>query len=334
MVFDGELLEAEGPPLPGRTERTDFYLIRSRGRNPRIVTVLEPHTAQPTVKAVRIRGEAVEVETTAGVDRHRPGSADWTVETGKAPIVLRGAREMPAPFKPMVEIDAPTPVTAAAFRVAATPALDGTLAGFEQEEPLQLSLEDQYRRSEDAYPGPEDLSATAYAAWDETALYLAVEVSKPDLCLRPPDAAPLQLDNEPDDIHSDGLQVYIASARTTTNGSSDAVGYLVVPQANGRGVRVSVTSDTRGTATPSAVRGGWERTDAGYRVTLAIPWPPAEGLHPHAGARTRFDLIVNELLPGRMRRSAQLVWSGGSGWVWLRGDRQDPSRFGVLELVG
>jgi hypothetical protein len=27
-----------------------------------------------------------------------------------------------------------------------------------------------------------------------------------------------------------------------------------------------------------------------------------------------------------------LVWSGGGGWVYLRGDRQDPARFGVLEL--
>jgi hypothetical protein len=82
------------------------------------------------------------------------------------------------------------------------------------------------------------------------------------------------------------------------------------------------------------VRGAWQRTEQGYCVTLAIPWPPAEGLRPHAGARARFDLIVNELLPGRMRRSGQLVWSGGNGWIWLRGDRQDPSRFGVLELVG
>jgi hypothetical protein len=57
-------------------------------------------------------------------------------------------------------------------------------------------------------------------------------------------------------------------------------------------------------------------------------------VYPHAGGRVGFDLIVNEMLPGRMRRTGQLVWSGGNGWVWLRGDRQSPSRFGVLELVG
>ncbi len=160
-------MQAEGPPLPGQTERTAFYLIRARGRNLRIVTILEPHTAQATVKAVRMRGEAVEVETTAAIDRHRPGDTDWTIETASGPpLVLRGARATPPPFKPMVEIDLPTPVTAAAFRVGTPPALDGTIEGFEQAEPLQLTLEDQYRRSEDAYPGPDDLSAIAYAAWD------------------------------------------------------------------------------------------------------------------------------------------------------------------------
>jgi len=106
---------------------------------------------------------------------------------------------------------------------------------------------------------------------------------------------------------------------------------LIVPDQAGHGVRVQATSDTRSHAN-QAVTGGWRRTPTGYCVTVAIPWP--EGVYPHAGARVSFDLIVNELLPGRLRRVGQLVWSGGGGWVWLRGDRQDPSRFGVLELVG
>ena len=107
---------------------------------------------------------------------------------------------------------------------------------------------------------------------------------------------------------------------------------MIVPQANARGVRVSTSSDTSAKTDPSAVRGAWRRTTQGYCVSLAIPWP--DGVYPHAGARVGFDLIVNEMLPGRTRRTGQLVWSGGNGWVWLRGDRQDPSRFGVLELVG
>jgi hypothetical protein len=103
-----------------------------------------------------------------------------------------------------------------------------------------------------------------------------------------------------------------------------------VPDDRGATLRVRRVSDTAGD--PATVRGAWRRTDTGYCVTLAIAWP--EGLLTHVGGRVRFDLIVNEHLPGRERRAGQLAWSGGNGWVWLRGDRQDPGRFGVLELVG
>ena len=60
----------------------------------------------------------------------------------------------------------------------------------------------------------------------------------------------------------------------------------------------------------------------------------SEEARAHAGGTMGFDLIVNEMLPGRVRRAGQLVWSGGNGWVWLHGDRQPAARFGVLELIG
>jgi hypothetical protein len=329
LLFDGELLRAEGPGLPGTGTRAPFYLARGRGRNLRFVTVLEPHAGEPQVRAVRASGETVEVEMATGIERHRFTGAAWEIQgPGEGAIrSLRGARETAPPFEPLLELEGPTRAVAAALRAATPPPLDGTLTGFDLSEPLHLALEDQYRRSEDAYPGPDDLSAVAYAAWDETALYLAVDVTKPDLCLRGGDAPPLGLDNEPDDIHSDGLQVYIGGDGGGEKGEG-YVGYLVVPDANGS-VRVRATSDTRGDA--AAVQGGWRRTDRGYAITVRVPWP-AEA-RPHVGGRVGFDLIINEMLPGRMRRGGQLVWSGGNGWVWLRGDRQDPARFGVLELV-
>ena len=336
MVFNGALLEMEGPGLPGRNERSPFYVVRASGRNLRVVTVIEPlGRGDGVVRGVQTRGDSVEVATTTGIDRHRFTGSDWTIEReGRGPLVLRGAREPRPPFVPLLRIDPPTRVAGPAFRVGSPPPLDGSLDGFELAEPLQLSLEDQYRRSEDAYPGPDDLSATAYAAWDEQALYLAVAITKPELCLRPDGAPPLQLDNEPDDIHSDGLQVYVAPLTNASQNGAGAVGYLIVPEerAGGAGgVRAQPTSDTRVQPT-TTISGGWQRTETGYCVTVAIPWP--EGSYPHAGGRVAFDLIVNELLPGRVRRVGQLVWSGGGGWVWLRGDRQDPARFGVLELVG
>ncbi|MFN2572453.1 MAG: heparinase II/III family protein [Gemmatimonadales bacterium] len=331
LMFEGELLELEGPGVPGQ-ERATFYVVRARGRNARLVTVIEPRTEHMVVRAVRARGDSVEVDTANGRDRHRFTRTEWTIEQeGQVPRTLRGVREARPPFVPLLEFEPPTPVAAPAFRVAGVPALDGTLDGFDTAEPFHLGLEDQYRRSEDPYPGPDEFSAEAYAAWDETALYLAVDVAKPDLCLRPADAPPLRLDNEPDDIHSDGLQLYVSPRRSGDHGH-DPVGYLIVPDAATHGVRARLTSDTRNHGNPEEVRGGWRRSERGYCVTVALPWPP--GVHPHAGAQVGFDLIVNELLPGRMRRVGQLVWSGGGGWVWLRGDRQDPARFGALELVG
>src|SRR5207244_2920327 len=80
------------------------------------------------------------------------------------------------------------------------------------------------------------------------------------------------------------------------------------------GLRVHGAGDFPGS--PEAIRGAWRRTPQGYCVTLALAWP--EWQRPHVGGQIGFDLIVNEMLPGRLRRGGQLVWSGGDGWVYLR----------------
>jgi len=69
-------------------------------------------------------------------------------------------------------------------------------------------------------------------------------------------------------------------------------------------------------------------TEDGYTVSLAVT-PPGWAI-PNRGDEAEFDLLINRMLPDRSRRVGQLVWSGGGGWIWLRGDRQDPERFGVL----
>lgn len=321
----GELVRATGLGVP-------FFVARARGRHLRLVTVLESTRAAPKVRALRVRGELVEIDTDAGTERHRVGDDGWMIETRAGKVRLGGRRPQHAPVAPLLELE-PERVEASgvALRVGAPPALDGTLEGFDTSEPLTLDLEDQYRRSEEPYPGPDELSAVAYAGWDEHALYVAVEVAKAELCFRAAQAAPLRLDNDPDDIHSDGLQVYVAGITDEEEGRTqdDVAGFLIVPDPNGRALRVRSTTDTGGD--PAAVQGAWTRTERGYRVTLGLTWP--RGIVPHIGGRVRFDFLVNELLPGRERRAGQLVWSGGDGWVWLRGDRQDPSRFGILELV-
>jgi len=331
LSFDGELVRADAPGRPG-DERETCYIVRATGRSARFVTVLEPVGDAPSVRAVRVQGSVIEVETAErGVERHSATALGWEITTKARRIRLAGARQPEPPFEPLLELDKPTPAAGAALRAAVPPALDGSLDGFDTSEPLRLELEDQYRRSEEPYAGPDDFAALAHAAWDDDALYLAVEVVKPELCIRPGGAPALRLDNEPDDIHSDGVQVYLA--RDETGGTRDErVGYLIVPDSAGSGLRVLATSDS--SADPVRVRGAWQRTERGYRVTLGIAWPQWGGQRAHVGGRLPFDLLVNEMLPGRTRRAGQLVWSGGNGWVFVRGDRQDLARMGVLELVG
>ncbi|HEU4760795.1 MAG TPA: hypothetical protein VFS74_00645, partial [Gemmatimonadales bacterium] len=103
---------------------------------------------------------------------------------------------------------------------------------------------------------------------------------------------------------------------------------LVVPD---RGGQLRVRPASGSAADPASVQGAWALTDDGYRVTLALApdfWPDL-AMRP----QVRFDLAVNEMRPGRLRRAGQLVWSGGGGWVYLRGDSQDASRLGVLDLA-
>ena len=328
FVVSGELLRAEGPGRPGGAGREDFYLQRVRARNARFVTVLEYGKRGTAVLGVRLSGDLVEIKTPAGSDRHRFAATQWTIEQQGRTIALETVR---APQRVAAGLDfAPdVRVTATALRVARPPTLDGTLDGFDTAEPLLLELEDQYRRSEEAYTGPEDFAAQIFANWDDDALYLAVQVHKQDPTFRGPDAPPLQLDNEPDDIHSDGVQVYLSDS-IEPGADIPHWGYLVVPVPGGVGIRTHVVSDAGGAA--EDVHGAWRATSDGYRVTLALHWP--EGLLTHVGGRVGFDVIVNEMAAGRERRVGQLVWSGGGGWVFLRGDRQDPKRHGALELVG
>jgi hypothetical protein len=298
-------------------------MLRARGRAVRAIAVIESGDAA-VVRSVRVRGDVIEIETTSGVDRHLLNPVGWTIETPSGSVRLAGRRAAEEPFQPLLEIDAPVKARALALRIADRPALDGSLAGFDVEEPLVIDTEDQYRRSEEPYPGPDELSAIVYVNWTDDALYLAVEVTKPDVWFRPRDAAPLSLDNEVDDIHSDGVQIYFQEGE-----AGDTLGFLVVPEESG-GLRVHPVAGTA--ARSDQLAGAWMRTDTGYRITARLAL--SESAHAHAGHRYGFDVLVNEMQEDRTRRAGQLVWSGGNGWVWLRGDRQSPERFGVLEFIG
>ncbi|MGH7526450.1 MAG: hypothetical protein ACREMX_07075, partial [Gemmatimonadales bacterium] len=224
--------------------------------------------------------------------------------------------------RPLIDPDRPVRPNGLAPHAPEPLAMDGTLDGFDTSERLTLDYEDQYRRGEEPYGGPEEFSAAVTANWDQSALYLGVDVLKPEVVVRPPGSPALLLDNEPDDIHADGVQVYL---RPTAD--APIYGFLVVPSEESGAIRAHGIRGTAGT--DSMVRGAWLATETGYALTLAISVPE---WHPRTGEAIDFDLLVNRMEPDRLRRAGQLVWSGGGGWVYLRGDRQDPASFGTLEL--
>jgi len=327
-IFDqaGELFRARGPARPGSGGDQTFLIRRQHGRYVRFAAVIafDP----PELTQARFAPAEIVVETGTGRVTHRQSSEGWEIDAGSSSVSLRGLRrELPTGVLAVPAVGRDlykyTPPVATAFHVAEPPPLDGGLAGFVIDEPLVLDHEDQYRRTEEPYPGHEAFSARAWLAWDETALYVAVQVSKDDLAFPVPDTAPLHLDNEADLIHCDGLQLYLQL------GDQRPCGWLVVPDPASSALQVRGVAGTAGETV--RVRGGWRRVETGYQVTLALAvpaWPPGPGDEPPG-----FDLIVNEMRPGRLRRLGQLVWTGGGGWAYLRGDRQDPARFGRIALA-
>ncbi|MEO6056312.1 MAG: heparinase II/III family protein, partial [Gemmatimonadales bacterium] len=320
LRFDGDLLRARVPARPDRSGSVAAFVVRTRAG--RLIAALESTRAVPTLRSLAVAGEVVEVETAAGVDRHLATTAGWEIAGVAGAVRLGGLRRQATAVKPLIDMDKPTRTVGGAMYVSHPPGLDGTLDEFDASEPLGLDYDDQYRRSEEPYAGPEEFSATVIANWDADALYLGVDVVKAEVVVRADGAPPLRLDNEPDDIHADGLQVYF---RPEPGGA--VYGFLVALADESGTIRVSPTSGSAGT--PDMLTGSWRATETGYSIALRVALPD---WGPRGGDTLGFDVLVNEMHPGRLRRAGQLVWSGGGGWVYLRGDRQVAAAFGILEL--
>lgn len=194
-----------------------------------------------------------------------------------------------------------------------------TLETWEQTVPPEAVVqlgETHYRRSERPYDRDRPFRARVAVCAVGTRLCFVVDVVKGDLCFRPRGKGAV-LDNEPPDIHSDGLQCYLEV--------EGWAGYAVIPDpATGathvRGVRGTAASVSR----VSAV---WRRTERGYAVLVALE----TGRRWRVGDTVPVALAINEMYGDRERRAGQLVLSGEPGWVYLRGDREPPHAVVTLE---
>ncbi len=318
FVGDGETLRATAPGLPGSDRPAQFLLRCAQGKVARLVTLLD---LTGEVSAVAASGDTIKVTEGHGTTTIQLFPSEAHVTEGGRNIVLAGVRPDARVLEPLFA-DRPLVSRGHALWMETPPVLDGTVAGFDLSAPLHLAGEHHYVRSEEPYPGAAELAARVAVNWDNHALYVAVDVTKSDLVVRPVDAPPLLLDNEPEDIHSDGIQVYYRMD------DAEAIGYLIRPGKDGALLIRAIGDEAAALVPPS---GRWQRTKKGYRLTFALPCQGLVALREKG--RLTFDVVVNEMHRHRVRRAGQLAWSGGHGWVYLRGDRVDPEHFGVLELI-
>jgi len=322
------LIRAQGPGLPGGGTRTFLRRDTSVTNQQVAVCDLAPDDPSTGIREVRVTGDRVTLvhrdgrETAVQIE---PRAAQVTGVAAAGGVRLEGVLPKPAKHRPLFSPKPPWETSRAAIGVGDPPALDGTLDGFITDDPLFLDDEHQYRRSENPWEGPQEFRAEAHVNWDGETVYLAVVVQKPDLVIRGDDAPPLLLDNEPDDIHGEGIQVYLQVADEPPRG------WIIALTDEGR-IRVSPAAGTAGHATE--VRGAWQplaEEEPGYCLTAALSCPALGSLP--LNSRIRFDLLVNEPRADRERRAGQLVWSGAGGWIYLRGDRHAVEEYGWLDLT-
>ncbi len=322
--FQVQFGEGYGPPTPaGEPEGMRFAVAVASGEE---ITLAACLTTATDIEEIDCVEDGYVVRFTDGrVHVHGATEEGWKIELERGdPIELGGLRDIPeAPPAPLrrggggglagmltgsaIPMAGKQPEAAAHCRaVKQTPALDGSLDGFDLSAPLVLDKPEQFRRAEEPWEGADAFSAKAWLNHDDEALYLAVEVRASAPVFRETDAPNPELDNENPDINTDGIQVYV--------GTSLFYGWVVGPDpADHETVRATPVGGTDAEA--DMVTGGWQESDRGYRLTLRLALPEAlDGFG--------FDLLVNRAREGRQRRTGQLVWSGARGArLFLAGDR-------------
>ena len=325
-LVGGVVIRATGPGRPvGAASRRPFHLVRATGSTARLVAVLD---FGETVRRVDVGASEIGVVAATGTTVVRLTGDRATVVAGGKTIELGGVIPIRPPVRTLMA-ERPAPAEGEAIRIDHRPALDGSLEGFDDSSPLPLDDEIHYLRSEEPYPGPEAFSAIAHVNWDTETVYLAVTVTKPEVIVAERVMAPLHLDNEPDDIHLDGIQVYYRL------GAGPVRAFLIRPIEGGGLVARTIPVDANGSVgvggSPPSLEGGSTLDEAGYCLTVALPCPELHHLLQRPALE--FDLVVNEAHSGRVRRAGQLAWGGGHGWVYLRGDRRPQSEWGRLDLI-
>lgn len=292
-----ELWTAKAPAAPGRAGPVPLVLVRERAHSGRLLSVWSWGDA---VDVVHRAGEGIVVARRDGSRHTHARTGDgWSVAglaAGRPAVVFRDA----LPQAHNAEHDA-------VLSTAPTllPPHDDELHPL----PAYFHLgEANYRRSEPTWTEAEAPTATVgvtRSAPDAVTVDIDVHTSAR---LFVPFGTVNALDNEPASVNGDSVQLFaIVGARRA--------GLLLVPAGDGVSARA-----VDGWSNDLAVRTTWRPTASGYTLVAEFVLPPG-------ASELCLEVIVNETVAGRQRRRGQLVLSGAAGeFVYLRGDRCDPSR--------
>jgi hypothetical protein len=320
-----ELWRAIAPGPPGEGDRS-FLLVRARGVTGAIRTVW---TWSPWLARTAFARDAIIISAQSGEEhRHDPLPNGWRLTRSigdEATTVELGADCLPEPD----EITAPSQerpqleaVTLRALDHLPEPigALS-TRSGDAAVHLVRLS-EGHYRRSEQSWREagrPEALVAVA-ASSETLGIEVSVRNPSPVFAERRSDNP---LDNEHPDINGDGVQLHLRGRGVVD--APDHV-WLLVPERPEPHVRVTPRTPA---AESAGLRATWRTTSQGWQMRIEIPRRSSL-----AGSAIGLDVLVNEISADRERRRGQLVSSGARGeWVYLRGDRQDSSRYVPFEIA-
>jgi hypothetical protein len=296
------LWSASAPPPPNRDGRMPMLLLRQVAASAAFLAVW---CWDGTVQSAQREGDVLIVERRDGSrHRHRRVPQGWLVEISEGQerrlVELRG---LSSPLNGRNADTRDTPPRASAPAV-----LHALPATIELGEP-------HYRRSEFTWQGAGAPRAVVTITRPTLGtVQVSVDVLSSQR-LFVPLTTENQLDNEPASINGDSVQLYaIAGTRN--------LGVLLVPD----GASVA-QRPVDGWANDLVVDARWRPTASGYVIDATL----------HIDGRTpefALDVLVNDVVPGRARRRGQLVLSGAEGeFVYLRGDRQDPSRLRRFSLT-
>jgi hypothetical protein len=310
---------AAGPGQPA-TEDRDFVLFRARAKEGMFRSLL---TWNPLLAGVDFDAEGVSVAYATGERHtHRRDASGWRMElaTGDARSSIDLAGWRPAPDARQESLPAARNPTVLRRTSKAPGDWYSEIPAAQRSQLLTFELgEPHYRRSEDAWKAAGSPHATIALASTDRHLIIFAHVKAGEPLFAKPDTDN-SFDNEHADTLAAGLQLYARSPE----GSG---GWMLVPEPDGQRVRVRPIKDW-GTLIPPDAR--WRADASGYEMRIALPlFGDPTGERP-----LDVDLIINETTAQRERRRGQLVLSGARGeFVYLRGDRHEPTRLLPLVLV-